>query len=146
VRSDPKAVIRAWVDAVNRHDLEAVAAIFATDYHDVEPMHPARQITGGRENVRKNYGMVFQGMRDLRLELLRIAADGEAAWSEVDWSGTRRDGSREHQRGVQIFGVRDGQIAWGRIYLEAVEEGGIDLDERVRRIAEGSSPREPRPA
>lgn len=30
-----------------------------------------------------------------------------------------------------------GQFAWGRIYMEAVEEDGIDLEERVRRMAEG---------
>ena len=145
-QSDPKAVVKAWVEAVNKHDVEAIAAIFATDYHDVEPAHPTRQITGGRENVRKNYGMVLQGMPDLRLETVRVAADGDTTWSEVDWSGTRRDGSREHMRGVHIFGIHDRQIAWGRIYLESVEEDGIDLDERVRRMAEGTSPKEPRPA
>ncbi len=145
-QSDPKAVVKAWVEAVNKHDVEAIAACFATDYQDVEPAHPTRQITGGRQNVRKNYGMVLQGMPDLRLETLRVARDGDTTWSEVDWSGTRRDGSREHMRGVHIFGIRERQIAWGRIYLESVEEDGIDLDERVRRMAQGSSPKAPRPA
>jgi len=145
-QSDPKAVINAWVDAVNKHDLGAIAAIFAADYHDVEPAHPTRQITGGRENVRKNYGMVLEGIPDLRLEALRVAADGDTTWTEVDWSGTRRDGSQEHLRGVHIFRIRDGQIAWGRIYLESVDEDGIDLDERVRRMAEGNSPKAPTPA
>ncbi len=35
-QSDPKAVIAEWVDAMNKHDLGAVAAIFASEYHDVE--------------------------------------------------------------------------------------------------------------
>jgi hypothetical protein len=47
---------------------------------------------------------------------------------------------------VNIYGIRDGTFAWGRIYLESVEEDGIDLDERIRRIAEGKSPTVPRPA
>jgi ketosteroid isomerase-like protein len=144
--SDPKAVIAEWVEGVNKHDLEAIAACFATDYHDIEPAHPRRQMTGGRENVRKNYGRVLQGIRDLRLEILRVAADGDTTWSEVDWSGTGRDGSREHVRGVHIFRTRARQIAWGRLYLESVEEGGIDLDERVRRMAEGTRSQAPRPA
>jgi hypothetical protein len=38
---------------------------------------------------------------------------------------------------VNIFGIRDGQFAWGRIYMETVEEDGIDIEERVRRMAEG---------
>jgi hypothetical protein len=42
-------------------------------------------------------------------------------------------------RGVNVFGVRNGQFAWGRIYLESVEEEGMDLDERVRRMAEGET-------
>ena len=90
-----------------------------------------------REYVRKNYGTV---------EVLRVAADGDTTWSEVDWSGTRPDGSREHQRGVHIFGVRDGQIAWGPINLESVEEDGIDLDERIIRMAHGDPAKAARPA
>jgi ketosteroid isomerase-like protein len=146
VQSDPKAVIAAWIDAVNKHDVEAIAECFAPDYHDIEPAHPTRKITGGRENVRKNFGVMLQSMPDFRLELLRVASDGDTAWSELDISGTRHDGSREHLRGVNIFGIRDGQIAWGRIYLESVEEDGIDIDERIRRIAEGKSPKAPAPA
>lgn len=143
---DPKAVIREWVKAVNNHDVEAIAACFAVDYHDVEPAHPTRKITGGREDVRKNFGMILQSIPDLRLELLRVAADADTAWSELDLSGTRRDGSREHLRGVNIFGIGGGQIAWGRVYLESVEEHGIDMGERIRRIAEGNSPKAPMPA
>lgn len=145
-QSDPKAVVKAWVEAVNNHDVEAIAACFATDYQDIEPAHPTRKVTGGREDVRKNFGIVVRSMPDLRLELLRIAEDAVTAWSELDWSGTRRDGSREHMRGVSIFGIPDGQIAWGRIYLESVEEDGIDIEERVRRIAEGNTPKAPMPA
>jgi hypothetical protein len=85
-------------------------------------------------------------MPDLRLEAVRVAEDGDTAWSELDLSGTRLDGSREHMRGVNIYGIRDGTFAWGRIYLESVEQDGINLDERVRRIAEGKSPTAPRPA
>jgi hypothetical protein len=42
-----------------------------------------------------------------------------------------------HLRGVNIFGIHDGQFTWGRIYLESVEEDGIDIEERVRRKAMG---------
>jgi hypothetical protein len=44
-----------------------------------------------------------------------------------------------HLRGVNVFGARDGKIAWGRVYMEAVEEDGIDLNERVRRMASGEA-------
>ena len=39
------------------------------------------------------------------------------------------------ERGVTIFGIRDGRIAWGRLYLEETEREGADITETVRRMA-----------
>jgi hypothetical protein len=36
---------------------------------------------------------------------------------------------------VTLFGIRDGQIASGRLYMEEVEEAGENIDETVRRLA-----------
>jgi ketosteroid isomerase-like protein len=87
--------------------------------------------------VRKNWGMLLMGVPDLRSEVALVAVEGDVAFIEQDWSGSRADGTTMHLRGVNVFGVRDGKIAWGRVYMEAVEEDGIDLDERVRRMAGG---------
>jgi hypothetical protein len=38
--------------------------------------------------------------------------------------------------GVTLFGVRDGRIVWGRLYMEPVEEDGEDIDEAVQSITE----------
>jgi len=123
---------------INDRDLDAVVACFADDYHDVEPAHPTRQITGGIADVRKNWGLLLKAVPDLRSEVSRIAVDGDTAFIEQDWSGTRSDGTKMHLRGVNVFGIRAGKIAWGRVYMEAVEDDGVDLDERVRRMAEGT--------
>lgn len=136
-QADPRLVVERFVKAINEHDLEAIVSCFASDYHDVEPAHPTRQITGGEADVRKNWGAVLDGLPDFRTEVERVAVDGDTAWIEHDWSGTRADGTRLHLRGVNIFGIRDGQFAWGHIYMETVDEDGIDLEERVRRMAEG---------
>ena len=40
-------------------------------------------------------------------------------------------------RGVTIFGVREGRIIWGRLYLEDVE-GGQGIDQAVQQMARGS--------
>ncbi len=41
--------------------------------------------------------------------------------------GPRRDGTRFQFAGVNIFGVRDDQVLWGRIYTALVRDtGGID--------------------
>jgi hypothetical protein len=39
------------------------------------------------------------------------------------------------ERGVTIVGIRDGRIAWGRLYLEETEREGTDITETVRRMA-----------
>lgn len=137
--ADPRVVMERFARAINAHDLDAVVACFAADYHDVEPAHPKRQILGGIDEVRQNWDLLLRSLPDFPAELVRVAADGDAAFIEQDWSGTRLDGTKMHLRGVNVFGIRDGQIAWGRVYMETVEETGIDLDERVRRMAEGTS-------
>ncbi len=136
-QADARSVVERFVQAINDHDLEAIVSCFAPDYHDVEPVHPTRQISGGRTEVRKRWGTVLDGMADFKTEVERVAVQGDTAWIEHDWSGTRADGTRLHLRGVNIFGIRDGQFAWGHIYMEGVEEDGIDIEERVRRMAEG---------
>jgi hypothetical protein len=82
---------------------------------------------------------VLRTVTDFRTEVRTIAAEGDAGFIEHDWSGTKLDGTRLHLRGVNVFGMRNGQFAWGRIYLESVEEEGMDLDERVRQMAEGEA-------
>jgi ketosteroid isomerase-like protein len=49
--------------------------------------------------------------------LLRHAVVGEEEWGEWIWRGTKEDGTPLEERGVTIMGIRDGQIAWGRLYL-----------------------------
>jgi hypothetical protein len=39
------------------------------------------------------------------------------------------------ERGVGIWGIRDGKIAWARLYFEEVEREGAGIDEVVRRMA-----------
>lgn len=138
-QADTKSVVERFVQAINQHDLEAIVSCFAPDYHDVEPVHPARQISGGNAEVRKRWATVLDGMPDFRTHVERVALEDDTAWIEHDWSGTRSDGTRLHLRGVNVFGIRDGQFASGHIYMETVEEGGIDIEERVRRMAEGDT-------
>jgi ketosteroid isomerase-like protein len=137
-QADAKLAVERFIEAINGHDLEAIVSCFAADYHDVEPAHPTRHITGGLAEVRKNWGRIVDTLPDFRTAVERVAVEADTAWIEHDWSGTRADGSRLQLRGVNIFGIRDGQFAWGRIYMESVEEDGIDLEERVRRMAEGN--------
>src|SRR4029077_3000510 len=108
-------------------------ACFAADYRSEQPAHPDRAFVG-REQVRANWTSVFAGVPDFRAELIRSAADGATVWAEWRWTGTRSDGSRLDDRGVTIFGIPHGQIAWGRLYLEPVEEQGGGIKAAVDRM------------
>ena len=36
--------------------------------------------------------------------------------------------------GVMVCGVRDGRVAWARLYMEPVEQAGAGIDAAVRRM------------
>jgi ketosteroid isomerase-like protein len=127
-------------DAVNRHDPDAMAALFAPDYRSEQPAHPERGF-GGADQVAANWRQMFAGVPDLTAEMVAEASDGDISWSEWRWSGTHTDGRPFRMRGVTLMGVgADGLIHWGRLYMEPVEEGGAGIEDDVRRLS-GSSGR-----
>lgn len=120
--------------AMNEHDLEAFVSLFAEDYESRQPAHPDRGF-GGREQVRTNWSAIFSGVPDFLADLVAVASSGDSVWSEWGWEGTHADGSRLEMAGVIIMGVRDGLIAWGRLYIEPVERSGEGIDAAVSRMA-----------
>jgi limonene-1,2-epoxide hydrolase len=125
-----QAVVAALAAAMNAHDIDAFVALFAEDYDSRQPAHPDRAFRG-REQVRANWSAVFAGVPDFRAELTATAADGEAVWSEWRWHGTHEDASALAMAGVIVFGVRDGSIAWARLYVEPVEQAGAGIEAAV---------------
>jgi ketosteroid isomerase-like protein len=128
------AVSGRLAQAMNAHDLEAQVACFCEDYRSEQPAHPARTFTG-RDQVQQNWSELFASIPDFRAELLRIAVVGNDEWAEWIWPGTKEDGTPLEERGVSIFGIRDGRIAWAHLYLEETEREGADITETVHRMA-----------
>ena len=120
--------------AQNAHDIEALVACFASDYSSEQPAHPARVFKGNAQ-VRKNWSSIFAGVPDFRAELLDAADQGDTAWGEFEWRGTRRDGSALHSRGVIIGKVRDGTLIAARLYMSDVEDAGQGIDAAVEGMA-----------
>jgi hypothetical protein len=127
-------VINRLVSALNAHDLDASAALFHADYRSSQPAHPGRTFTG-REQMRANWAAMFAGIPDFRAEVLRSVNDGQTAWSEWHWSGTRTDGLAFEMRGVTLFEIADHVIVAGRLYLEDVERDLIGIDEVVETLS-----------
>jgi ketosteroid isomerase-like protein len=128
---DPHPAITRIAAAINEHDLKALAECFDDDVQSEQPVHPARTFTG-REQIRKNWAQIFGAVPDLRADLVRAASDGDTAWAEWDWTGTRRDGAPHRLRGVTILGIRGGRASWVRFYMEPVEPSGASIDTAVR--------------
>jgi ketosteroid isomerase-like protein len=128
----PVDVIDRLCEAQNAHDVDAMAACFHPDYRSDQPCHPRRAFVGV-EQVRKNWSGIFAAVPDLAVEVTGLVADpgGEDVWTEWRWTGTRADGSPMEMAGVTIFGVREGRIASGRLYMEEVERDGDTIDEAV---------------
>jgi ketosteroid isomerase-like protein len=137
-QSQAPALIERLHQAQNQHDLEAFLACFAPDYQSEQPCHPDRGF-GGRDQVRKNWSNIFTNIPDFRSELLAAVTQGDQIWTEWYWYGTRLDGTRFVMRGMAIFGVRDGQIRSGRLYMEPIEEQGPGIDASTQRLTHGTS-------
>jgi ketosteroid isomerase-like protein len=119
--------------AMNAHDAEAMASLFAEDYRSAQPLHPGREFTG-RAQVLSNWSSVFEGVPDFHSELVASATVGEHEWGEWDWRGQHADGSTFAMRGITILVVRDGQIVEARLYMEPVEQGGADIEAAVEEL------------
>jgi ketosteroid isomerase-like protein len=118
--------------AMNAHDLDAFVACFAPEYQSDQPAHPSRAFRG-RDQVRENWTSVFAGVPDFTADLLTSATtDDGVEIGEWRWQGTHVDGSPFAMQGVIVTGTQDGRIAWGRLYMEVIEQGGGDIDEMVR--------------
>jgi limonene-1,2-epoxide hydrolase len=131
----PLGVLARLNAAMNRHDIEAFVASFEPGYESEQPAHPDRRFRGTAQ-VRSNWTAMFAGVPDFQAEVLRSATAGDSAWVEWRWTGTRADGSRLAACGACIFGVENGRVAWGRLYMEDVEAGS-GIEAAVAALAEG---------
>ena len=119
---------------MNAHDIEAFADCFAEDYDSSQPAHPDRAFTG-RAQAKANWTAIFEGVPDFRAELVGEHVAGDVECSEWTWHGTHDDGSVLDMAGVVVGGVRDGRLAWARLYVEPVEQAGAGIEAVVRTIA-----------
>jgi ketosteroid isomerase-like protein len=116
--------------ALDSHDLDAFVEFFRDDYVGERPRHPGAKISS-RGDVRANWAEVIADVPDLRVDVPAAIQDGDKIWSEWRAYGTSRSGAMLELRGVIIFGIEDGLVAWSRMYLEPVEQG-LSLEDLAR--------------
>jgi hypothetical protein len=127
-----EAINRRLLAAMNAPDLDAFVACFAPGYRSEQPVHPGRGFEGN-DKVRENWTSVFSGVPDFNAELVSASTtDDGIEIGEWSWTGRYTDGSPFAMRGVTVMGLEDDRIAWGRLYMEIVEQDGADIDQMVR--------------
>jgi len=133
MRTEHPVPLQRLRDAVNAHDLHAVAACFTETYRNETPAHPGRSFTG-TEQVRRNWERIFAGLPDITAHIRASLADGDTIWSEWEMSGSRPDGTTQALRGVIIFGAAGDRMDSARFYLEPVDAGADGHDGAVGRL------------
>lgn len=103
---EPKELARHWVDAFNRADADALAALYAEDAtnHQV-----AEQPVVGRQAIREMFAAGFRNATMICI-VENLFQDGE--WAMLEW----RDPLG--MRGCGFFHVVDGRIVFQRGYWD----------------------------
>lgn len=123
----PEAVVRASFDAISRHDLDALAALWAPDGED----HIAGQADlNGPDGVRAYFGELIAAVPDLRVTLRRTVTEGDhvaAHWSLEGtfagpgaYQGMAPTGARIELEGLDLFRVRDGLLVRNDAYTDGM--------------------------
>ncbi|MDQ6894247.1 MAG: nuclear transport factor 2 family protein, partial [Acidobacteriota bacterium] len=100
----PEAVAHAREDAFNRHDLSALAALYAPDARIFEP--PDRLRETGSPSIREAYARSFSMAPDARVRVTETMTEGNL--TVVRETSTRAGTTRSS---IRVLEVRDGRIA-----------------------------------
>lgn len=115
--------LQAFLDAFNRHDLDAIMEFFAEDCEFFLPRGPepwGRRFEG-KAAVREGLATRFAGLPDVHYGDDRHWACGQFGVSEWLITGTTPDGQRIAARGVDLLEFKDGKIVRKDSYWKRVE-------------------------
>jgi len=113
-----RATIDRFNQAFNRHDADALAALFTEDtvFEDTSPQPDGRRVEG-KQAVVEFWRTWFEQNADARFEAEEIIVSGNRA--TVLWVYRKmRNGQAWHLRGVDVFTVKDGKVAAKLAYVK----------------------------
>jgi steroid delta-isomerase-like uncharacterized protein len=115
--------MRAFLDAFNRHDLDAIMHFFADDCVLEMPRGPdpwGRRYVG-KQQVRAGLATRFTGIPDVHYDEERHFVSGDVGVSQWTLTGTTLEGKRIEVRGLDVLDFRDGQVTRKDSYWKIVE-------------------------
>lgn len=105
--------LKGFLDAFNRHDLDAIMGYFHDDcvFYMPRGEGPRGDRYVGKQEVRAGLAKRFEGLPDVHYGDDTHWTCGNFGVSEWTLSGTKRDGTRISVRGVDLLEFRDGKVA-----------------------------------
>jgi steroid delta-isomerase-like uncharacterized protein len=123
--SEPVTVhlMKAFLDAFNRHDLNAIMDYFADDcvFYMPRGAGPRGDRYTGKEAVRAGLAKRFEGIPDVHYGEDQHWACGNLGLSEWTLTGTASSGKRLEVRGVDVLEFFDGKITRKDSFWKLVE-------------------------
>jgi limonene-1,2-epoxide hydrolase len=112
-RMSPREIVKAWVEAFNRADVEALTSFYRDDAinHQV-----AEQPVEGRDAIREMFATGFAAA-DMVCIVEHIFEDGE--WAILEWRDPKG------LRGCGFFHILDGKIVFQRGYWDKLTFLGL---------------------
>ena len=105
-------VLRAYLEAYNRHEPDAVAAFLAPEIKWLSLDAEKLSVDGdGREALRTWLAGYFKSLPDVRSDFLAIEQTGAYLTVRERASWTAKDGTRRSQQAHGVYEIRDGLIA-----------------------------------
>jgi ketosteroid isomerase-like protein len=116
--------LKAFLDAFNRHDLDAIMEFFADDCVMEAPRGPDPWGTRlvGKKQVREGCRSRLEGLPDVHYGNDRHLAQGDRGISEWTLTGTTRSGERIEVRGTDHLEFRGEKIVRKDSYWKIVEK------------------------
>ena len=110
--------LKAFADAWNRHDLDALMSFMHEDcqFHAVAGPDLLGRSFVGRQQVREGFQLAWQTFPDAAWLDGDHFVCGDRGVSESTLKGTKADGTRIEARMVDVFTFRDGKIAVKNAY------------------------------
>lgn len=118
-----ETTLKAFLDAFNRHNLDAIMGFMAEDCVFEAPRGPdpwGRRYRG-KEEVRQGLGARFTGIPDVHYGEDRHWLAGDRGVSEWRLTGTTTSGTRIDVRGCDLFEFHDGKIVRKDSFWKIVE-------------------------
>lgn len=105
-------VLKGFLEAFNRHDLDAIMEYFHDDcvFYMPRGKGPRGDRYVGKQEVRAGLATRFEGIPDVHYGEDSHWACGSVGVSEWTLTGTRTSGERIEVRGVDLLEFRDGKI------------------------------------